>query len=110
MEFLKLSSLKITLAVLILCGLSACSLFEPFVDRRRNAGAQDISRLYVGKSKPAAPAVCYNGLWTDKQTLQNLADAECKKHKTGTHAEWVKKTSFSCKLFLPSHAYYKCVK
>lgn len=110
MEFLKLSSLKITLAVLILCGLSACSLFEPFVDRRRNAGAQDISRLYVGKSKPAAPAICYNGLWTDKQTLQDMADAECQKHKTGTHAEWVQKTLFSCKLFLPSHAYYKCVK
>lgn len=110
MEFLKLSSPKIILSVLILCGLTACSVFEPFVDRRRNAGAQDISRLYVGKSKTDAPAVCYNGLWTDEQSLQALADAECQKHNTGTRAEWVKKTSFSCKLLLPSHAYYKCVK
>ncbi len=104
-----MSSLKIVTAILIVCGLSACALFDPFVDRRRNAGAQDISHLYVGKSKINAPAICYNGLWTDEQTLQNMADDECQKHNTGTHAIKTHKTSFSCKLFLPSHAYYKCV-
>lgn len=105
-----MSSIKIIIATLFLIGLTACSLFEPFVDRRRNAGVQDIRRLYVGKSKPEAPAVCYNGLWTDETELQKLADAECVKNNTGTHAEKTNISHFSCKLLLPSHAYYKCVK
>lgn len=110
MEFLKLSSIKIITATLFLISLTACSLFEPFIDRRRNAGVRDIRRLYVGKSKPEAPAVCYNGLWTTEDELQQLADAECVKNNTGTHAEKINTTHFSCKLVLPSHAYFKCVK
>ena len=75
----------ITASLILLC-LCGCSLFEPFVDRRRNAGARDINRLYVGKSKPEAPAICYNGLWTDEKTLQQMADAECQKHNPETQS------------------------
>lgn len=110
MEFFKLSSIKIISSLLIVCSICSCSLFEPFVDRRRNAGVQDVRFLYVGRSQTDAPAICYNGLWTNQKTLQELADAECRKHGTGTHAEKVDNSFFTCKMFLPSHAYYKCVK
>ncbi len=105
-----MSSIKMITASLILLCLCGCSLFEPFVDRRRNAGARDINRLYVGKSKPEAPAICYNGLWTDEKTLQQMADAECQKHNPETHAVKDKVSQFTCKLVLPNHAYFKCVK
>lgn len=104
-----MSSLKMLIALIVLGSITACSLFEPFVDRRRNAGAQTKQALYVGRSKPEAPAVCYNGLWTDEEELQQLADAECRKQGTGTRAEKTDTSAFSCKLFLPSHAYYQCV-
>ncbi len=104
-----MSSLKITALVLLLTTLSACSLFEPFEDRRRNAGELNPERLYTGRSKPDAPAICYNGLWTTDAELQQIADAQCQKYNPDSHAQRQGKTSFSCKLFLPSHAYFKCV-
>lgn len=103
-----MSSLKNILNAAFLLLIVGCSQIEPFVDRRRNAGA-DFEHLYIGRSRPASPAICYNGLWTSEEKLQEMADAECQKHGTGTHAEFVEKTILSCKLLLPSHAYYQCI-
>ena len=110
MEILKLSSQKITLGCLFLLFLSGCSLFNPYIDRRRNPGVADINKLYTGPSKPDKPVICYNGWFTDDTTLQQMADAECIKHGTGTKAEFIQKTHFDGKLLLPSHAHYQCIK
>lgn len=110
MEFFKLSSVKILSAILFVSQLCACGILDPYIDRRRNPGTSDPSKLYSGQSKPDAPAVCYNPLLNDMETLQTLADEECVKHSTGTHAEFVTKEGFSCKVLLPTTAFYKCVK
>lgn len=103
-----MSSLKTFIFCLILIFTTACSVLEPFVDRRRNAGARDKQHLYVGRSKPDAPAICYNSLWTNETELQNLADTECQKNNAGEYANKTGQSSFTCRLLLPSHAYYKC--
>jgi len=108
MEFSKLSRGKLLNLLMLGCLLGGCSLFEPFVDRRRNAGAPNPSELYVGRSTPEKPAVCYNILTTDYAAVKKLADEECVKHKTGTHAVPVRQTQFTCRLFLPTHIYFKC--
>lgn len=90
--------------------LASCTILDPYVDRRRNPGTSNISKLYTGKSKKNAPAICYNPILSEEEELQKLADAECIKHNTGTHAEFVKKDGFSCKLLLPATNFYKCVK
>lgn len=110
MEILKLSSQKFTLMTIIMLFLSGCSMLNPYIDRRRNPGVQDVSQLYSGPSTPEKPVICYNPLWTDEAELQQMADNECLKHKTGTRAEFVKKTYFDGKLLLPSHAHYQCLK
>lgn len=109
-EFKKLSSIKMTIILFILIFSASCSLLDPFVDRRRNAGVENVKHLYVGRSTPENPAVCYNGLITDDEQIQALADAECKKHNTGTRAVKTHTSRFTCKMFLPSHDYFKCVK
>ena len=88
---------------------SGCSIVEPFVDRRREAGAEDMTRLYVGESTPEKPAVCYNILTTDYPTVKKLADDECKKYGTGTEAKPFKQTAFTCRLLVPSHIYFNCI-
>ena len=110
MEFFKLSSPKIFSILLFLSFICSCSILDPYVDRRREPGTSDINRLYIGKSKPEAPAICYNSLLTEESELQAMADAECIKNNTGTHAEFIKKDGFSCKVLLPATAFYKCVK
>ncbi|MBQ7303361.1 MAG: hypothetical protein IJW75_00380 [Alphaproteobacteria bacterium] len=105
-----MSSTKMLITIFILILTTSCSLIQPFVDRRRNAGVEDIKKLYVGRSTPSSPAICYNPLITNSQEIQALADAECKKHNTGTHAIKTHTTKFTCKMFLPSHDYFKCVK
>ncbi|MBR2136873.1 MAG: hypothetical protein IJ852_02790 [Alphaproteobacteria bacterium] len=110
MEFLKLSSLKIKIVCLFLLFLGGCSLVNPYIDRRRNAGAQDVRLLYSGPSRPEAPVVCYNALISNDDVLQKLADEECVKQQTGSRAELIAKKHFEGKLLLPSRAYYKCVK
>ena len=70
MEFLKLSRAKLLNLILLCLVLNGCSLLDPFVDRRREAGAKDEAHLYVGASKPDAPAICYNKWTTDFETLQ----------------------------------------
>lgn len=93
--------------MLFLCG---CSLFNPYIDRRRNPGVSDIQYLYSGPSKPEAPVICHNPLLTDDDELQKMADEECVKNETGDRAVFIKKTYLSGKLLLPSHAHYVCVK
>ncbi|MBO4294234.1 MAG: hypothetical protein J5896_02170 [Alphaproteobacteria bacterium] len=105
-----MSSVKMTSMLFLCVIISACSLFEPFIDRRRNAGQTDITKLYVGRSTPDAPAVCSNGLWTSEENIQVLADAECVKQGTGTHAVKTDVSHFTCKLLLPTHTYFKCEK
>lgn len=98
------------LNILLCCMfINACSLLDPFVDRRREAGVKDISKLYVGESKPDRPAICYNTLTTNIEEVQRLADEECIKQKTGTRAVMEKETVLSCRLLLPNHMYFKCV-
>ncbi len=105
-----MSRLKlINLAVLAaLC--CSCSQLRPFVDRRREAGAKTPETLYVGKSTPERPAICYNSLYTPYADVKKLADDVCIKEKTGTYAVPQKQTYFSCKLLVPNHFYFKCEK
>ncbi|MBR1825524.1 MAG: hypothetical protein IJ770_02950 [Alphaproteobacteria bacterium] len=105
-----MSRLKIYVTGMFMLFLCGCSLFNPYVDRRRNPGVSDTAQLYSGPSKPERPVICYNPLLTDDEELQQIADAECIKHETGIKAEFVEKTHFDGKLLLPSHAHYKCVK
>lgn len=110
MEFFKLSRAKILNIVLLTAVISSCTILDPYVDRRRNPGTSDKTKLYVGTSKEDAPAICYNQLLTNNEELQKMADNECLKNHTGTHAEFIRKDGFSCKVLLPATAYYKCVK
>jgi hypothetical protein len=96
--------------VLLLSMLGACSQFAPFVDRRREAGGLSNGALYVGKSTPEKPAVCYNKLYTSYEEVKALADAECVKNETGTHAIPLYEEVFSCRLLIPNHYYFQCQK
>ena len=88
--------------------VTACSLTQPFVDRRREAGASTPETLYVGKSTPKNPAVCYNALTTPYKDVLALANQECIKQKTGSYAVPLKQTSFTCRLLVPNHFYFRC--
>lgn len=90
--------------------LAACSQFSPYIDRRRNVDATSAAQLYVGPSKPDAPVICFNKLTASMEDIQKLADAECVEQETGSRAVFVKETVFTCKLLLPNHMYFKCVK
>lgn len=107
MEFKKLSISKIIYTVVMILALSACSIFDPYVDRRREAGAEP-EKLYKGKSTVTSPAICYNKWTTDFEEIQKLADEECKKHGTGTKAIPTKETVMSCKILVPNHMYFEC--
>lgn len=110
MEFFNLSRQKIINMLLLTVFLSSCSQFDAFVDRRREAGAKNPESMYVGASKPDAPAICYNSIYTKYERVKKLADEECVRQKTGTHAEPVRQTLFTCRLFVPNHYYFKCEK
>ncbi len=103
-----MSSIKMILLIGILAMMTACSAFEPFVDRRRNAGATDIAHLYVGRSTPQKPVICSNPIWDSKQKVQELADQECQKHQTGVRAKQTDVDYFSCRLLLPTRTYFEC--
>ena len=90
--------------------LCSCSQFRPFVDRRREAGVKDLAKLYVGKSTPQNPAICYNSLYTPYADVKKLADEVCIKENTGTHATPVRQTIFTCRILVPNHFYFKCEK
>lgn len=105
-----MSSPKFYIAGMLMLFLSGCSLFQPFLDRRRNPGVSDINRLYSGPSKPERPVVCYNPLLTNDEELQQMADDECVAEETGEYAKLIEKKYFEGKLLLPARAYFKCVK
>lgn len=105
-----MSSQKLIFVSIIAFFVAGCSILNPYVDRRRNPGVQDVARLYSGPSTPENPVICYNPAYSSQEELQKMADAECRKHKTGVRAEFVKKTRFDGKLLLPYHNHYKCVK
>lgn len=110
MEFWKLSRLKLWNLWFLVLLVSGCSLYQPFVDRRREAGAKTPEKLYVGRSKPDKPAICYNSLFTPYEEVKKMADEECVKQGTGTRAEPVSQSIFTCRILTPNHLYFKCVK
>ena len=100
---------KLIKTLLLTVFLSSCaSQFGPFVDRRREAGGLADGALYVGISTPENPAVCYNKLYTSFEEVQKMADEECINNKTGSHAEPLKETIFTCRFLVPYHYYFKC--
>ena len=101
-----MSTLKLSILFFLCVIVSACSQLKPFEDRRREPGT---IYVYVGESKPKAPAICYNPIWNSQADAKAQADELCKADKEGTHAEFVDVDYFSCRLFVPAKAYYKCV-
>ena len=101
------ANFKLIVSSALILTLSACSFWQPYVDRRRNAGNPP-DRLYVGRSTPYNPSICYNGWVSDVNEVQKLADEECLKHKTGDKAVLLQTSSFDCKIFVPSRANFKC--
>ncbi len=101
-----MSTLKFSLLLSVLMSVSACSQIAPFEDRRREPGTEYI---YVGSSKPGAPAVCYNPLLDKEAEIKEIADDLCQANDLSTEAELVNIDYFTCRLFVPSKAYYKCV-
>ena len=101
-----MSTLKLSLLLSLVLGISACSQFRAFEDRRREPGTEYV---YVGASKPAAPVLCYNPLWESDASLLEKADALCRQNDAASKAELIDKDYFTCRLFVPSKAYYRCV-
>lgn len=101
------ANFKLIISSALILTLSACSFWQPYVDRRRNAGNPP-DRLYVGRSTPYNPSICYNGWVSDVNEVQKLADEECLKYKTGDKAVLLQTKSFDCKIFVPSRANFKC--
>lgn len=102
-----MSRLKLLLFLFVLIFVSSCSQFRAFEDRRREPGTE---RMYSGSSKPGAPVICYNPLFYKIDEINNIADGLCQENDVNTKAKYVDKDSFSCRLFIPSKAYYKCIK
>ena len=82
--------------------VTACSQFEPFEDRRREAGQIQP----IGSSTDNAPAICYNPIWHSEEEILLLADQACK--RTNRKAVFQQKKAFSCRFVNPSIAIYKC--
>lgn len=110
MEFLELSRVNLLIIVGAAMLVNACSITAPFVDRRREAGVSVNENLYIGASTPKNPAICYNALTTPYSEVLKLATEECRKHKTGAYAIPKEQTTFTCRLFIPNHFYFECVK
>ncbi len=101
-----MSTLKLSLLLFLLLSVGACSQVAPFEDRRREPGTEYI---YVGSSQPGAPAICYNPLLDKEAEVKDIANGLCKANSPETEAELVNVDYFTCRLFVPSKAYYKCV-
>ncbi len=94
--------MKKSLILIAVFLLSACSQFEPFEDMRREAGSVNP----VGQSSNKQPVICYNPLWHNQEETLPLAQAACA--RTNKKAVYVEKHYFSCRLFNPATAIYKC--
>lgn len=105
-----MSRLNLVNAAVLAAMLAGCAQLGPFVDRRRNAGAKTEAALYVGRSKPGNPAICYNSLITPYSEVKKLADEDCRKEGKGSRAEPVRQSVFTCRVLVPNHYYFKCVK
>ena len=101
-----MSRLKLSILIFLCAIVSACTQLTPFEDRRREPGTQAV---YYGSSRPGKPAICYNPLFYSKEDILERANKMCQEQKAGTHAEYVDTDYFSCRLLIPSKAYYKCV-
>jgi hypothetical protein len=101
-----LSTLKLFRLFFLCVIISSCAQLKPFEDRRREPRTIGV---YVGSSTPTAPVICYNPLWNGKDDTKALADNICKAHGEDSHAELIDTDYFSCRLFVPAKAYYKCV-
>ncbi|MFI3242343.1 MAG: hypothetical protein R3Y43_07235 [Alphaproteobacteria bacterium] len=99
---------RLKFVVLISLILSGCSITKPYVDRKRSAG-QPVGSLYVGISKPEAPAICYNALTTTVDEVFKMAKEECVKQKAGVNAVFSHQTSWTCSLLNPNHLYFTCI-
>ena len=105
-----MSSRKIINLTVLVSFLSACAAFEPYIDRRREAGGLANGTLYVGKSTPEKPAVCYNKFYSSFEEVKAVADASCLENNTGTHAEPIEEKVFSCTFVTPTVSYFECKK
>lgn len=101
-----MSTLKLSISIFLFIFAAGCTQFSAFEDRRREPGTEYI---WVGASKPDKPAICYNPLFYSQEDIKEQADEICKKQKENTHAKLVDIDYFSCRLFVPSKAYYECV-
>ena len=105
---MELSSWKIINLFVFVSLISACSAFKPYIDRRREAGGLTDGTLYVGKSTPEKPAVCYNKFYSSFEEVKAVADAACIENKTGVQAEPISKEVAGCTLVTPSIYYFEC--
>lgn len=102
-----MSTLKLSISIFLFIFITGCTQFAAFEDRRREPGKE---RIWVGSSTPKKPAICYNPLFYSQEDIKEKADAICQSNKKGTHAEFVDVDYFTCRLLVPSKAYYRCVK
>lgn len=102
-----MSRLKLLLFLFTIAFISSCSQFRAFEDRRREPGTE---HMYSGSSKPGAPVICYTPFFYSHDEVLKIADDLCKDYDADTSAEFVNKDNFSCRLFIPSKAYYQCIK
>lgn len=88
-------------AAFLLVGCSG--LAQPFVDSRREAGTTE----QVGLSTADRVAICYNSETTTPDALWALAEEQCA--RTGRRATFDSQDHLSCRLLMPSVAYFRCV-
>ena len=82
--------------------LSACAQ-KPFIDSRREIGSTE----NVGLSTLDTVAICYSSKNSTPKEIINLARSECA--KTHRVPKFYRQSLFTCRLFLPHHAFYNCI-
>lgn len=109
MEFFKLSRVKFGFAAALFLLLGAAVFCRLLLTASATPVCTTSANSMSDARTPENPAVCYNGWTTTYDEVKKLADEECRKHKTGTHAEPTDMTSFTCRLLIPNHIYFRCV-
>jgi hypothetical protein len=84
----------------ILVALTACSDFEPYATAPLPAptGVTDAGTRV---------AICYDGLWSDANEVQRLAQHECAEKVTAVYADTDWRLD-NCPLLLPARATFVC--